>query len=188
MSAPESKNNGLGAVIAACQNRLRAFVRKRLPKSADVDDIVQEVLYQYVRVNSLLQPVEQASAWMMKVAKNEIIDLSRKKTEMQLPEYAADEAEWLPDDTLADIMLGQPESPEDEYLASLFWLELEEALLELPPAQREAFEMTELKGYSFKQLSEESGVPVNTLISRKHTAVLHLRERLQVLYEDILLN
>jgi len=177
---PEPENQ---AFLETCQRRVRAFIRKRLPARFEVDDVMQEVLYQYVRVNSLMRPVEQAVAWMIKVARNEIIDLSRKKTERPLPEPDGDER--LPGGGLAEIMLGRAKSAEDEYLAALFWEELEEALAELPETQREAFEKTELEGYSFKRLSEMTGVPVNTRLSRKHKAVLHPRLRLRELYEEI---
>ena len=186
MITPESENSGLNALLASCSARVRAFIRKRLPGKDDVDDVMQEVLYQYVRVNNLIQPVEQAVAWMLKVARNEIIDRSRKKTEQQLPAYAEDGENWLLNGDVAEIMLGQTKSSEDEYLTSLFWEELESALADLPEFQREAFEKTELQGYSFKQLSEETGAPVNTLLSRKHTAVLYLRMRLQELYNEIM--
>ena len=184
MVTPESKNSNLNAFLKTCQRRVRAFIRKHLPATDDVDDVMQEVLYQYVRVNSLMQPVEHAVAWMMRVARNEIIDRSRKKTELPLPEYP--ESERFLCGKLAEIMLGQRGSAEEEYLASLFWEELENALADLPQAQREAFEKTELRGYSFRQLSEMTGVPVNTLLSRKHAAVVYLRMRLQELYEEIM--
>jgi RNA polymerase sigma factor (sigma-70 family) len=184
MATSEPKNSDTKASLETCQRRVRAFIRKRLPAKYDVDDVMQEVLYQYVRVNSLMQPVEQTVAWMMKVARNEIIDLSRKKTEQLLPEHAEDERFFR--GGLAEMMLGRAKSAEDEYLAALFWEELENALAELPKTQREAFEKTELQGYSFKQLSEITGIPVNTLLSRKHTAVLHLRMRLQDLYDEIM--
>jgi RNA polymerase sigma factor (sigma-70 family) len=181
MAMSESENRELDTFLKSCQKRLRAFIYKHLPAKGDVEDVVQDVLYQYVRANSLMQPVEQAMAWMLKVARNKIIDLSRKKTEQPMPE----DADGAFFGEMAEILFGQANTPEDEYLASLFWEELEDALAELPDAQREAFEMTELQGYSFKQLSETTGVPLNTLLSRKHSAVLHLRERLQALYEEI---
>ena len=181
-AAPEPLNSESRAFLETCQRRVRAFIRKHLPARHEVDDVMQEVLYQYVRVNSLMRPVEQTVAWMITVARNEIIDLSRKKTE--LPEEAGDEK--FPGGDLAEIMLGRARSAEDEYLAALFWEELEDALAELPETQREAFEKTELQGHSFKRLSEMTGVPVNTLLSRKHKAVLHLRLRLKELYEEIM--
>jgi RNA polymerase sigma factor (sigma-70 family) len=181
MAMAEPENRELDTFLKSCQKRLRSFIYKHLPAKDDVEDVVQDVLYQYVRVNSLMQPVEQAMAWMMKVARNKIIDRSRKKTEQPLPE-GGDGAFY---GELTEIMFGQARSAEDEYLASLFWEELENALADLPDAQREAFEKTELQGYSFKQLSEMTGVPLNTLLSRKRSAVLHLRERLHVLYEEI---
>lgn len=186
MAMSELESDNFATLIALSQRRVRPFIRKYLPSWNDVDDVMQEVLYQYVRVNSVMQPVEQTIAWMLKVARNEIIDRSRKRTEQQLPEYAMNEESGPFSGELAEILLGQVESPEDGYLASLFWKELESALADLPNTQREAFEKTELWGYSFKQLAEESGVAVNTLLSRKRTAVLSLRTRLQDLYSEIM--
>ena len=179
-SAPDSQS-----FLQSCRKRLRAFVRGRLPSRDEVDDVVQDVLYQYVRINTLIQPVEQAMAWMFRVAHNEIINRSRKKSELLLPDGGGNYEDWVPDDALADIMFGEAPGIEEEYLAKLFWEELEDALSELPPAQREAFEKTELLGYSFRRLSEESGAPVNTLLSRKRAAVLHLRERLREVYAGL---
>lgn len=182
MSEP-LKNSELAAAMKENEGRLRAFIRKRVPSWADVEDILQEVSYKFVRVNSLLQPVEQVSAWLFKAARNEIIDRSRKKTEQQLPEGADDN--WL-DEDLAEIMFGQASSVEEQYLSALFWDELEAALAELPPAQREIFELTELQGKSFKELAAERGENINTLLSHKRRAVLHLRERLSELYQEII--
>lgn len=194
MLTPKPGDSGFNTFIESCRKRLRVFIRKRLPRNDDVEDILQEVLYQYIRVNSLMQPLEQAMAWLMKVARNEIIDRSRKITEQQLPEYTEIGEADPSYDNLAKIMLGYTQSAsqnaaksaEDEYLTSLFWDELENALEELPVSQREVFEKTELQGYSFKQLSAMTGVPINTLLSRKHLAILHLRARLQELYAEIM--
>jgi RNA polymerase sigma factor (sigma-70 family) len=131
VARPEAENSGLNALLASCQARVSAFIRKRLPAREDADDVMQEVLYQFVRMNDLMQPVEEAVAWMLKVARNEIIDRSRKKTEQQLPEYAEDGANWLCGGDMAETMLGPAASPEDEYLASLFWAELAAALGEI---------------------------------------------------------
>jgi RNA polymerase sigma factor (sigma-70 family) len=176
---------GSQSFLQSCRKRLRTFIRKRLPSGDEVDDVVQDVLYQYIRINTLMQPVEQAMAWMLKVARNEIIDRSRKKSELRLPDGGENGEDWMPDDGLADIMFGEAPGIEEEYLAKLFWEELEDALSELPLAQREAFEKTELLGYSFRRLSEESGTPVNTLLSRKRAAVLHLRKRLRKVYAEL---
>jgi RNA polymerase sigma factor (sigma-70 family) len=185
MTGSRPPEAGSRAFLQSCGKRLRAFVRKRLPSGYEADDLVQDVLYQYVRINTLMQPVEQAMAWMFKVARNEIIDRSRKKSELQLPDGGGNDGNWMPNDDLAGIMFAETPGPEEEYLAKLFWEELEEALSEIPPAQREAFEKTELQGYSFRRLSEESGTPVNTLLSRKRGAVLHLRERLREAYAEL---
>lgn len=181
MSEP-AQNNELENAIQASEGKLRAFIRKRVASLAEMEDVFQEVVCQLVRVNTLLQPVEQVSAWLFKAARNEIIDRSRKKTESQLPEYA--EEGWLNED-LEQIFFGQAATVEDEYLAGLFWEALEAALAELPPEQREIFVLTELEGKSFKELAAERGAKINTLLSYKHKAVLHLRGRLQDLYEAI---
>jgi len=184
-SAPEPLRGACVAPPASHLARVRAFIRKHLPNRDEVEDVMQEVLYQYVRVNSLMRPVEQVGAWMLKVARNEIIDRSRKMREQQLPEYAGNGTDAPFDGPVAEILCGRTQSAEDAWLASLFWEELESALADLPEKQREAFVKTELQGASFKQLAEESGVPVNTLLARKHAAVLFLRERLQELYDDL---
>jgi RNA polymerase sigma factor (sigma-70 family) len=170
--------------LQSCRKRLRAFIRRHLPSGDDVDDMVQDVLYQYIRINTLMQPVEQATAWMFKVARNRIIDRSRRKRESRLADGGEGEEKRNSDAGFVGVMIGEAPGPEEEYLAKLFWEELEDALSELPPAQRDAFEKTELLGYSFRRLSEESGAPVNTLLSRKRAAVLHLRERLREIYAE----
>jgi RNA polymerase sigma factor (sigma-70 family) len=172
--------------LQSCRKRLRAFIRKRLPSGDDVDDVVQDVLYQYIRINTLMQPVERAMAWMFRAARNRIIDRSRKKRESLFADGGENEENRRTENGSAGVMLGESPGPEEEYLAKLFWEELEDALSELPSAQRDAFEKTELRGYSFRRLSEESGVPVNTLLSRKRAAVLHLRERLRETYAELM--
>ncbi len=176
----------LAAVIRLSQSRLRAFIRKRVPVREDAEDILQEVLHRFVRVSALMQPVENVMAWLYRAARNEIIDRTRKKKE--LPFSLLDEGENSGTaEALADMLLGSALSPEEEYLNMLFWNELEAALEELPAHQCEIFEKTELQGHSFKQIAEQTGISVNTLLSRKHKAVRHLRKRLQELYEDILM-
>ena len=184
MSTLESDNKDTEAFFATCQKRVRSFIYNHLSAKDYVEDVMQDVFYQYVRVNSLMQPVEQAVAWMLKVARNKIIDLSRKKTEQQLPENAERSSTFWEGD-IAEIMIGESSTPDDEYMAVLFWEELETAMAELADPLREAFEQTELKGLSFKQLSETTGVPVNTLLSRKHKAVLYLRARLEEFYDGM---
>lgn len=135
-----------------------------------------------------MNPIEQVSGWLYRVAKNLIINKEIKKREEELPVYRNDEDgdEVLKD--FSEVLFNTEEtpSPETEYLRSLVWIELENALLELPPEQREIFELTELDGIPVKEISQTTGVAVNTLLSRKHYAVLYLRKRLSGLYKDII--
>lgn len=169
--------------ITACRTKLNAFIRGRTAVREDADDILQEVTYKLMQVE---QPVENVAAWLFRAARNEMTDRARKKRELPLADYfGGREEQDFPEDELAETLFGVPQTPEDEYLKTLLWEELEEALAELPDAQREVFEKTELLGYSFNQLAQESGSSVQTLLSRKHKAVLFLRTRLRNLYDEI---
>lgn len=176
-------------LIAEHQPRLKAFIRKRVDTKEDAEDVLQDVLYQLVKtLETTLNPIEQIAAWLYRVARNTIINKSRKMREEELPASStnADEAIF---DELSEVLFGDDagaSTPETEYMRSLVWEELEEALSELPYEQREAFELTELEGLPVKDVAETVGVSVNTLLSRKHYAILHLRKRLKVLYNDLL--
>src|SRR5204863_1446558 len=163
-----------------------AFIRKRVSSREDADDILQDVFYQLAKVDTVMNPIEQVAAWLYRVARNMIINKQIKKHEEELPSFRNDDDEVLND--FSEILFGKQTSasPETEYLRSLVWVELENALSELPPEQREVFEKNELDGLSFKEISQETGVAVNTLLSRKRYAVLHLSKRLAELYEDII--
>ncbi|MGY5957124.1 sigma-70 family RNA polymerase sigma factor [Kosakonia sp. BK9b] len=177
--APESL---LMSAIGACRSRLNAFIRRRTARD-DADDILQEVTYQLMKVE---QPVENIAAWLFRAARNEIVDRGRKKKELPFSGlFASDEEGDFPEDELAETLFGTPQTPEDEYLKILLWEEVAVALEELTPEQREVFEKTELEGYSYKALSAESGVSVQTLLSRKHKAVLYLRSRLRSVYDSL---
>jgi RNA polymerase sigma factor (sigma-70 family) len=163
--------------------RLRSFIRGRVPDAADAEDILQDVLFELVESYRAPQPVEQVGAWLFRVARNRITDFFRKKK----PEALADAID-VADDELAGIedLLPSPDaSPEAAYARGVLLEELEDALGELPPEQRDAFIATEIEGRSFKDLAAETGESVNTLLSRKRYAVLHLRERLRDIYEEI---
>lgn len=171
------------SALNACRATLRAFIRGRTAVREDADDILQEVTYKLMQVE---QPVENVAAWLFKAARNEITDRARKKRELPFGDlFAGGDEEDFPEDELAETLFGVPQTPEDDYLKTLLWDELEQALAELPAAQREVFEKTELLDYSYNQLAEEMGVSVQTLLSRKHKAVLYLRTRLRSLYDEL---
>jgi RNA polymerase sigma factor (sigma-70 family) len=173
----------ISEVITEERSRLRNFIRKRVPNEADVEDLLQEVFYELVEANRLLMPIEYVTGWLFRVARNRITDLFRKKK----PEAFGDLTVGDQDGELLQIedLLPSPDAgPEALYFHSLLLDELEIALAELPDEQREVFVAHELEGRSFKELSAESGVNVNTLLSRKRYAVLHLRERLQSIHDE----
>ena len=173
----------LSEIIAEQRSRLRNFIRRRLPDPSDVEDILQEVFYELVEANRLLMPIEHVTGWLFRVARNRITDLLRKKKPVSFSDAAVENE----DGSLLQIedLLPSPDAgPEALYVRGVLLDELELALDELPGEQREVFVAHELEGRSFKELSAESGVSVNTLISRKHYAVLHLRERLQNIYNE----
>jgi RNA polymerase sigma factor (sigma-70 family) len=185
-----TEKHNLEKLIVEYQPQLKSFIRKRVRNKEDVEDILQDVFYQLVKTtNSTMNPIEHVSAWLYRVARNMIINKGIKKREEELPGYHKDDDdnEILKD--VSEILFGNSTpSPETEYLRSLVWTDLETALAELSPEQREIFELTELEGIPVKEIAEITGVPVNTLLSRKHYAVLHLRKRMKQLYEDIILS
>ena len=170
-------------VVKREQSRLRNFIRRRVPDPRDAEDVLQDVFYRLVEANRLLMPIEHVTGWLFRVARNRITDLFRKKK----PELFSDavsedeEGEAL---QIEDLLPSPDAGPEALYFRNLLLDELALALDELPDEQREVFVAHELEGRSFKELAEETGVSVNTLLSRKRYAVLHLRERLQDLYDE----
>jgi RNA polymerase sigma factor (sigma-70 family) len=163
--------------------RLRNFIRRRVPDPSDAEDILQEVFYELLEAYRLTQPIEQVGAWLFRVARNRITDLFRKKK----PEastndpIAAEDGEFL---VLEDLLPSPDAGPEAAYARTVLLAELEDALDELPSEQREVFLAHEIEGRSFKELAAATGLGVNTLLSRKHYAVLHLRERLRNVYQE----
>ena len=151
---------------------------------------MQEVFYQFARqfagINDAANPVENASAWLYHAARNKIIDHYKKKKDAQLPaSYDAEEGEYVIDE-IADILFGEEAGPEAEYLRSLIFEEIKSALDDLPKEQREVFELSEIFDVPVKEIAKRTGVPVNTVLSRKHYAVRFLRKRLQELYCDVI--
>ncbi|MGE5277059.1 MAG: RNA polymerase sigma factor [Acidobacteriota bacterium] len=167
------------------RGRLRNFIRKRLPGREDVEDVLQDVFFELVEAYRLMKPIEEVGAWLFRVARNRIIDRFRKKGPGS-PTAAAP----IPEDEGGDIasledLLPSPDAgPEAAYARSLLLEEIDRALDELPEEQRDVFVAHELEGRSFRELAAETGVAVNTLLSRKHYAVLHLRRRLQRIYDE----
>ena len=170
-------------VVTQEQSRLRNFIRRRVPDPRDAEDILQEVFYELVEANRLLMPIEHVTGWLFRVARNRITDLFRKKKPESLSDAvtASDEEEPL---LLEDLLPSPDAGPDAFYARSVLLDELEDALDELPDEQREVFVGHEIEGRSFKEMSAESDVSVNTLLSRKRYAVLHLRERLRSIYDE----
>jgi len=166
------------------QARLRNFIRKRVPDERDAEDILQEVFYELVEASRLMKPVEQVGAWLFTVARNRITDLFRKKKPVALAGEAVNVGEGGERLPLEELLPSPEAGPEAAYARGVLLEELEAAMDELSPQQREVFIAHELEGRSFKELAAETGLSVNTLLSRKHQAVLHLRERLQAIYDE----
>jgi RNA polymerase sigma factor (sigma-70 family) len=173
----------ISKVIVEERSRLRNFIRKRVANEADVEDLLQEVFYELVEANRLLMPIEHVTGWLFRVARNRITDLFRKKSLETFSDAAVEDedGELL---QMEDLLPSPDAGPEALYVRNWLLDELEFALGELPDEQREVFVAHELEGRSFKELSAESGVKVNTLLSRKRYAVLHLRERLQSIHDE----
>jgi RNA polymerase sigma factor (sigma-70 family) len=164
--------------------RLRNFIRRRVADENDVEDILQDTFYELVEAYRMMKPVQQVSAWLFQVARNRITDLFRKKRPEPLtngPVAFEEDGESL---LLEDLLPSPDAGPEEAYARNVLLEELDAALEELPEEQREVFIAHELEGYSFKELAAATGLSVNTLLSRKHYAVVHLRQRLQAIYDE----
>ena len=178
------RDNDLTATILRERTRLGHFIRRRVRDPSDAEDILQDVFHEFVHAYRLPAPIEQASAWLFRVARNRIIDVFRKRRELPLVEATAepdDESEYRLDLALPS----QDAGPEAAYARSALLDALQAALDELPANQRDVFVAHELEGRSFKELAGESGVSVNTLLARKRYAVLHLRASLQAVYDEL---
>ena len=173
----------ISEVVKREQARLRNFIRRRVPDPRDAEDILQDVFYELVEANRLLMPIDHVTGWLFRVARNRITDLFRKKK----PESFSDTAVVDEDDELLqleDLLPSPAAGPEALYARNALLDELELAVDALPEEQREVFVAHELEGRSFKEMAAETGVSVNTLLSRKRYAVLHLRERLRGIYDE----
>ena len=173
----------ISEVVKREQSRLRNFIRRRVPDPRDAEDILQDVFYELVEANRLLMPIDHVTGWLFRVARNRITDLFRKKR----PENFSDSTVGDENDEmlqLEDLLPSPDAGPEALYARHALVDELVQAVAELPKEQREVFIAHELEGRSFKDMAAASGVSVNTLLSRKRYAVLHLRERLQSIYDE----
>src|SRR6266568_4475349 len=167
------------------QGRLRNFIRKRVPDRRDVEDVLQDVFFELVEAQRLMKPIEEVGAWLFRVARNRIIDRFRKKRpESSTVMTLTRDTEEGDTASLEDLLPSAEAGPEAAYARGVLLDELAAALGELPENQRFVFVAHELEGKSFRELASETGVSVNTLLSRKHYAVLHLRRRLQNIYEE----
>jgi RNA polymerase sigma factor (sigma-70 family) len=173
-SMSNEQDRRISEAIEREQSRLRNFIRKRVPNPGDAEDILQDVFYSLVEAYRLMDPIEQVGAWLFRVARNRITDLFRKKK----PEADGDTL------LLEDLLPSPDGGPEAAYARGVLLDELDDALDGLPEDQRDVFIAHEIEGRSFKELAAETGLSVNTLLSRKHYAVLHLRQRLQTIYDE----
>ena len=173
----------ISGVVRQEQSRLRNFIRRRVPDPRDAEDILQDVFYELVEANRRLMPIGHITGWLFRVARNRITDLFRKKEVARLGDTVVtnEEGELL---RWEDLLPSAEDGPEALYAQGVLLEELEAAVDELPPEQREVFIAHELEGRSFKEMAAATGVSVNTLLSRKRYALLHLRERLQSVYEE----
>ncbi|WP_461246651.1 RNA polymerase sigma factor [Treponema sp. R6D11] len=168
------------------KQRLLNFISGQVNQIEDAEDILQDVFYQFSRVDNLINPIENISAWLYRAARNRIIDHRRKKKDDPLPTSYDEDADEYIFDEIADIIYDEESTPETEMLRSLVFEEIHTALADLPKEQREVFQMTELLGFSVNETAEKTNTPVNTVLSRKHYAVKFLRKRLEELYVDVM--
>jgi RNA polymerase sigma factor (sigma-70 family) len=175
----------ISATIAREAGRLRAFVRRRVADTAEAEDVLQDVFVELVVAYRLMQPIEQVTAWLYRVARNRITDLFRRKRPLALGDVASSVDEDGDRLAFEDMIPSRDAGPEAAYVQAVLLEELDAALDELPEEQRAVFVAHELEGRSFKELAAATGVNVNTLLSRKHYAVRYLRRRLRGIYEEL---
>jgi RNA polymerase sigma factor (sigma-70 family) len=180
------QNRQISEVVYRERVRLRNFVRKRVPDAGDAEDILQDVLYELVQAYRLMQPIEHAGAWLYRVARNRIVDFFRKKRLAALGDALMESADDEGVLTLEDLLPAPDAGPEAAYARSVLLQELNGALDELPEEQRDVFIAHQIEGRSFKEIADDTGVGLNTLLSRKRYAVLYLRRRLQAIYDEYL--
>ena len=174
------------SVFSEYRKRLLNFISSRVSRIEDAEDILQEVFYQFSKVNDTLNPVENTAAWLYRAARNRIINQYKKKKDEPLPVSHYEDGEEYIFDEIADILYGEETTPETEMLRALVFEEIQKAIAGLPNEQREVFEMTELQNFSVREVAEKTRVSVNTVLSRKHYAVKYLRKSLKEFYNDVI--
>jgi len=185
MTSTVEQDRQISEVIAEQGSRLRSFIRRRVPNEADVEDLLQEVYFELLEAGRLLKPIDYVTGWLFRVARNRITDFFRKKRPESFAEAAVEneQGELL---EIEEVLPSPDAGPEALYIRGVLLDQLKSALAELPTDQREIFLAHEMEGRSFKELSAETGVSVNTLLSRKRYAVLHLRARLQSIHDEFM--
>jgi RNA polymerase sigma factor (sigma-70 family) len=183
-STMTEQDQQISEVVMRESSRLRTFIRRRVPDPRDAEDVLQDIFYKLVEANRLLMPIDHVTGWLFRVARNRITDLFREKKAKNFADgsFADDASEQL---RLEDLVPSSDLGPEALHDRSVLLDELELAIAELTKDQREVFIAHELEGRSFKEIAAETGVSVNTLLSRKHYAVLHLRKRLRAIYDEL---
>jgi RNA polymerase sigma factor (sigma-70 family) len=179
------RDNDITETVVRERTRLSNFIRRRIRNPDDAEDILQDVFQEFVQAYRLPAPIEQASAWLFRAARNRIIDRFRKKKEQPLTDLSEAEDDDSSEYRLDLALPAHDAGPEALYARALLLKALQNALDELPPNQRDVFIAHELEGRSFKEMAAESGVTLNTLLARKRYAVLHLRARLQAIYDEL---
>jgi len=182
----QSQNESIHEVIQENGKKLFAFIRNRVNETEEAEDIFQDVMYELTESYRLMQPIEKMAAWLYRVARNKITDKYRKKRPQLLDDQVVRQGNDEEPLFINDLLKSNSESPDREFDQALIQVALEQALDELPKEQRDVFIKHELEGLSFKEIADESGEPVNTLLSRKRYAVIHLREKLKELYEELI--
>ena len=189
---PEARKTGeiimakktVSEVFTDYRERLMKYIRSRVKLLEDAEDILQETFYQFARIDNMVNPVENLTSWLYTTARNKIIDHYRKKKVRQSPKSYDDDEDYILEE-IADLIYGEKTMPETEMLRAILLEEIQKSIAELPKEQRDVFQMTELLGFSVKEVSEKTNMPLNTVLSRKHYAVKFLRKKLKNLYNDI---
>ena len=179
----EDQDRRISEVVEREQSRLRSFIRRRVPDPRDVEDVLQDVFSELVEANRLLMPIDHVTGWLFRVARNRIADLFRRKRPLSFSEAAAG-GEGDEGPRVEDLLPAPDAGPDALYARAALLDALEEAIEDLPPAQRRVFVAHEIEGRSFKEIAAGSGVNINTLLSRKRLAVIRLRERLQAVHDE----